>query len=45
MDKSFFGIGMSAKATKKVVYEQMKQQGYDFSATQVKDWKLNRLAA
>ena len=45
MDKSFFGVGMSAKATKKIVYEQMKLQGYEFSAAQVKDWKLNRLAA
>jgi hypothetical protein len=45
MDKSFFGLGMSAKATKKVVYEQMKEQGYEFSTKQVKDWKLNRVAA
>jgi hypothetical protein len=43
MDRSFFGLGMSAKATKKSVYQQMKMQGYEFSIKQIKDWSLNRL--
>jgi hypothetical protein len=43
MDKSFFGLGRSAVATKKVVYQQMKMQGYEFSIKQIKDWSLNRL--
>ena len=30
MDRYFFGIGMSAKATKKTVYEQMIAQGHEF---------------
>ena len=43
MDRDFFGLGMSAKATKKTVYEQMIAQGHVFSESEIRGSRLHRL--
>jgi len=42
MDSDFFGLGMSAKATKKTVYEQMIAQGHEFSDRTKRNCRLPR---
>ena len=43
MGQDFFGLGMSAKATKKTVYNQMIAQGHVFSESEIRGSRLHRL--
>lgn len=43
MGRDFFGLGMSAIATRKTMAKQLVAHGYVFTERQIKNWSLARL--